>query len=293
DVHSISSASSEDSGIEIVLPREGRLKLREQHRRVRRLIQRGIDFTLAEICLQNAFPDTSQDHIKIVYRALLKAADELSDEDIMRRLKRKDDYAYEMCKIPSQRIPIFRGNVRKLAEGVPITAFGMVFGDKEKGEWLLRSHRFLYPFNYEAKTIDAGKIYGQPIFLEILRLAFFKQPDAFGFGISDRFCSSLPGKPNEVELPAPMLALVATAIYAAIDDCMNSRHHPRDFTANNYWNKYKDFVNELSNIRTNGPQQYHALMHGLWRRIIDPSGGRGQMGPPHTSLVDIAAMACE
>ncbi|KAI0629565.1 hypothetical protein C8Q77DRAFT_1181024 [Trametes polyzona] len=286
-------SSSDDSGIELVAPREGRFKLREQHRRVRRVIQRAIDITLAEVCLQNAFPDTSQQHLKIVYHAVLKAAEELDDQDVVRRLKKKDDYALELCKIPYQRIPIFRGNVRKLVEGVPITTFGMRLGDKERGEWLLRNHRFLFPYDYGAKTVEAGKIYDPPIFVEILRLAFFKQPDAFGFEISNRFYSSLPEKPDEIELPAPMLALVATAIYAAIDDCMEHRTHARDFTANNYWGKYKDFMNELSSIRTNGPQQYHVLMHGLWRRISDPSGSRGQAAPPHTSLVDIAAMARE
>ncbi|KAI0631685.1 hypothetical protein C8Q77DRAFT_1074678 [Trametes polyzona] len=272
------SSSSDDSGVDLILPREGRLRLKEQHRRVRRVIQHGIEFTLAEVCLQNAFPDSSQDHLKMVYRAILKAADELDDQDIVRRLKKKDNYAAELCKIPLQRIPIFRGNVRKLVEGVPITTFHMRFGDKEKGEWLLRNHRFLYPHDYEAKTIEAGKIYSPDIFVEMLRLAFFKQPDAFGFEISSRFYSSLPEKPDEVELPAPMLALIATAA--------------RDFTANNYWSKYKDFINELSSIRMNGPQQYHVLMHGLWRRIMDPSsGGRGHAGTPHTSLVDVAAMA--
>lgn len=128
-------------------------------------------------------------------------------------------------------------------------------------------------------------MYSPPIFIEILRVAFFKRANSFGFSVSRFFESSLPDKPEEKEIPASMLALVATAVrpcrdtnlapvtnlslqlYAAIDDCKNRLAQPRHFTANDYWNVYRDHIQELSNIRTKGPLQYHVLMHGFWRNL--------------------------
>lgn len=46
----------------------------------------------------------------------------------------------------------------------------------------------------------------------MLRVAFFKCPTSFGFKIAQEFASSLLDKPEEKEIPAPMLALVATAV---------------------------------------------------------------------------------
>ncbi len=44
--------------------------------------------------------------------------------------------------------------MRKLAEGQPCTAFGLMFGDKEKGDWLQEGFRYIYPFDYEVRMIS-------------------------------------------------------------------------------------------------------------------------------------------
>ncbi|OJT11577.1 hypothetical protein TRAPUB_11906 [Trametes pubescens] len=280
----------EDSGIEIVPPQHGKLKLTDQHRRVRRVLQHSIYTMLVDIGLKNAFPDGPQKQGKIVYRALTSAAGEYGYDDILKRLKKQDEYASELSKIPSQRIPTFRSHVRKLAEGQPCTAFGLMSCDKDKGDWLQEGFRYIYPFDYENKSIKASKPYSPPVFLEILRVAFFKRPSSLGFKICKHFESSLPDKPDEKELPASLLALVATALHAAIEDCKHGHAQPRDFTSNDYWGIYKDHMQELSTIRTRGPVQYHVLMHGFWRQLSSPMGNSSQAGVPRKSFLDVAAM---
>ncbi|KAL1937052.1 hypothetical protein VTO73DRAFT_15570 [Trametes versicolor] len=294
-IDNVSSTDSDsvDSGIEIVYPRRGKLKLKEQHRRVRRVIHHGINTMLADVALKNAFPDGPEKQGEIVKRALLSAASHFAYDDISRRLRKEEDYADDLCKIPAQRIPTFRSQVRKLVEGQPCTAFGLTFGDKEKGDWLQEGFRYIYPFDYENKTIKVGKPYSPPVFLETLRVAFFKRPSSLGFRISEHFESSLPDKPDEKEIPAAMLALVATALYAAIEDCKHNRVQPRDFSSNDYWGVYKDLIQELSTIRTHGPVQFHVLMHGFWRRISTPMGTSGPSGGPRKSFLNVAAMDVE
>ncbi|KAH9856107.1 hypothetical protein C2E23DRAFT_882237 [Lenzites betulinus] len=293
DDASATESESEDSGIEIVFPRKGKLKLNEQHRRVRRVVKRGIHTMLVNVSLKNAFPDGPQKSGHIIHRALLKAAAEFGYDDLVKRLKKQDEYTADLSKIPSQRIPAFRGQVRKLVDGQPSTALGLTSGDKEKGDWLQEGFRYIYPFDYETKTIKAGKPYSPPVFIETLRVAFFKRPSSFGFELSKHFESSLPEKPDEKEIPAAMLALVATALHAAIEDCKHGYKQPRDFTANDYWGVYKDHIQELSSIRMGGPVQYHVLMHGFWRQISIPAGSSNPAGAPRKSFLDVAAMSLE
>ncbi|KAI0633955.1 hypothetical protein C8Q77DRAFT_1072694 [Trametes polyzona] len=284
------NSDSDDSGIELVLPRRGKLKLRDQHRRVRRVLSRSILNVQVQLATKDAFPDGAQKHGKMVYRALLQAAADLGYEDIVKRLRKQDAYADELVKIPSQRIPTYRGAVRKLVEGQASTLFQLKFGAKEKGDWLHSKFRYIYPFDYEKKTHQASKPYTPPVYVETLRAAFFKRAKSLGFKIAHLAQSSLPDKPHEKELPAPLLALVATAIHAAIEDCKLGHRRPRDFSTNEYWGVYKDHMLILTNIRTKGPIQYHVLMHGLWRELY------GAMDHPENvadALPDIEAMARE
>lgn len=92
-------SDSEDSGIEVVLPQRGKLKLTDQHRRVRRVVKHSIYTMLVDIGLKNAFPDGPQKQGKIVYRALTSAAGEYGYDDILKRLKKQDEYASELSKI--------------------------------------------------------------------------------------------------------------------------------------------------------------------------------------------------
>ncbi|OJT12554.1 hypothetical protein TRAPUB_10898 [Trametes pubescens] len=290
---SATDSGAEESGIEIVPPRSGKLKLTDQHRRVCRVLKHSVHTVLLDVSLKNAYPDGPEKHGQTAYKALLNAAAEFGYGDIVKRLKKKDEYAAELCKIPSQRIPTFRGQVRKLVEGQPCTAFGLRFGDKVKGDWLQEGLRYIYPFDYETKTIKANQPYSPPVYLETLRVAFFKRSSSFGFNVSPHFTSSLLDKPDEKEMPAPLLALVATALHAAIEDCKHGYIQPHDFTANDYWNVYTDHIQHLSTIRSQGPAQYHVLMHGLWRQISSPMGPSGTAGAPRKNFLDVGAMAVE
>ena len=67
--------------------------------------------------------------------------------------------------------------------------------------------------------MDGSKPYGAAIYLDMLRVGFFKSSTSLGFKIMDRFTSSLLDKPDEKEIPAPMLALVATAVCVGYEWC--------------------------------------------------------------------------
>ena len=63
------------------------------------------------------------------------------------------------------------------------------------------------------QDVDGSKPYRHLVFAKILHLAFFKsRQSGVGFKIVSSFTSSLLDKPDEKEIPAPMLALTATTV---------------------------------------------------------------------------------
>ncbi len=64
----------------------------------------------------------------------------------------------------------------------------------------------------QKKTIVDTEPYSSSIFVEALTDTFFAKPRSYGYRIVSHFGSSLPEAPHEKEIPAAMLALVATAV---------------------------------------------------------------------------------
>jgi hypothetical protein len=97
--------------------------------------------------------------------------------------------------------------------------------------------------------------------------------------------SSIPNN-TELEIPAPMIALVATAvilflvdllniqliyewqIYAAITDWQTGSFKPRDFTASAYTDVYLRHITTLSDIKVKNPSAYHALTASLFKQCM-------------------------
>ena len=65
----------------------------------------------------------------------------------------------------------------------------------------------------ELQVQSQGKLaFTLPIFESVLRTSFYDNPRSFGYKVLNCFESSLLERPQEKEIPASMLALVATAV---------------------------------------------------------------------------------
>ncbi len=64
----------------------------------------------------------------------------------------------------------------------------------------------------QKKTIVDTEPYSTSVFVEALTDCFFARPRSYGYRIVSHFRSSLAEAPHEKEIPAAMLALVATAV---------------------------------------------------------------------------------
>ncbi|RDX39857.1 hypothetical protein OH76DRAFT_1367103, partial [Lentinus brumalis] len=258
--HASDSDDSDDDGIDLVLRKHGgRLKLKKQRPRVKRVTKQAIEDMMLNVCITNAYPDSPDKTNDFAQKSLIRSAKSVGDTDIAGRLKRDEKYWKRLATIPLQRIPNFRGKVKKITDALVKRTYGLKPGDALKVIWFQEGLRYIFPFDYEP--------YSSSIFVEALTDAFFAKPRSYGYRIVSHFGSSLPEAPHEKEIPAAMLALVATAIYASIDDYRNVRFEAGDFKSNLFIDIYRLNIATLSDYKNDQPRIYHDFMHGLFKEV--------------------------
>ncbi|KAI0648458.1 hypothetical protein C8Q79DRAFT_906184, partial [Trametes meyenii] len=259
------SDNGDTDSIELVEPGP-KLGLGAQRPRVKAVAQKAITEVIADVCLKNAFPEGPEKHNGFTCPTLVRVATELGYNDIVRRLKTDKKYAHYLGSIPAQRISTFRGKVKRtVTDGIVATSYGLQPGDNTLVEWLDEKLNYIYPHNYKNRKVDRALPYNPPIFVQVMRAAWFSRPQSYGFKIMDRYMSSSPEAPREKEIPAPMLALASTAIYASIVDYSASSYKAGDFTGNEFSQVYARNISVLQTIKDKKPNKYHVLMHNFFR----------------------------
>ncbi|CDO75133.1 hypothetical protein BN946_scf185010.g58 [Trametes cinnabarina] len=284
------AASSEpmtavDEGIEIVWPsRGGKVSLKAQRPRVRAVARDAIGEILASICLKNASPEGPEKQNHFAKHALIASAGKLGFSDIVDRLKSDREYAKALGTILTQWVSTFRGRTKMITDPLVATAYNLESGDEKRVEWLKDSLRYIYPGDFEVftrfscylptiltcwqkGTVEAQKAFSPPIFVRVLRSAFFNNSRSIGNALIEKFVSSDPSRPDEKELPAPMLALVSTAIFASIADYEFDVYDAAEFSADSFADSYAENMRLLEHIKMRGPKKYHLLMHHLLASI--------------------------
>ncbi|PPR04560.1 hypothetical protein CVT24_012069 [Panaeolus cyanescens] len=82
------------------------------------------------------------------------------------------------------------------------------------------------------------------------------------------FKSSHPDHPNEPELPIPLVALTATALYAAINNWANGTLCKGRFTGDSFKDKYEEHVASLDDLKKRAPNNFHHVMHTLYKKVL-------------------------
>ncbi|PIL30258.1 hypothetical protein GSI_07436 [Ganoderma sinense ZZ0214-1] len=264
--------NDEDPCIDIIWYGSNRPNLTDQHPRVYRVVRRTIRECEPNVCLLNAFPDEDGN---FAHPVLIKHATALGYVDMTKKLKSNKEtdefYHRKLCTIASQRVNLIRGKVKKACQRQVKTVYGLAVGDSEKVSWLLDGIAYIFPHNYQVlknHTVVGEEAFNVPIFEDMLSDAFFSKKNSFGFRIMSRFTSSDPEKPEEKEIPAAMLALVSTAIYASIEDYKHAPYEAGKFEVNSYLHVYKQNIAVLDDIKTGNLKAYHALLHGLYTCIV-------------------------
>ncbi|KAI1797996.1 hypothetical protein LXA43DRAFT_1088150 [Ganoderma leucocontextum] len=270
-----SDCDDNDECIDIVCLKGPRPNLNDQHPRVYRVAVRAIKEVETHIGTVNAFPEGEADGREYLRNILIKHATALNYKEMVKRLRddKRKKYWRKFASIPGQRVSLLRGRVKKLCEGTVRATYGLTIGDSAKVRWLLKGIAYTYPHDYTAQSVVRNQPFSLSIFVDMLQVAFFSKRTSYGHRISHLFMSSLPDQPDEKEIPAAMLGLISTAIYAAIDDFKFDRYEAQKFEANMFIQAYRKNLENLSKIKIKNTAAYHRLMHDLYIRVTGPAGG--------------------
>ncbi|KAH9160800.1 hypothetical protein EDB89DRAFT_1914350 [Lactarius sanguifluus] len=74
------------------------------------------------------------------------------------------------------------------------------------------------------------------------------------------------------EVPAPMVALVATAMYATLHEWHTGTPQVFEFSANTYLEVYRSNTDTLNFILNNWPNAYHLMMADIYTQASSNSG---------------------
>ncbi|KAI0833358.1 hypothetical protein BC628DRAFT_1498791 [Trametes gibbosa] len=270
----------------------GVLTLTVQHPHIRAMMRNAFPRIEADLTFIQAFPD-ALGRSQSVARAMISAADALGFRGLAARIRIDTTFTRILTAIPNQRVSTFRSTIKKCTDA-HVTAFYQIVPNEcvDKIEWLFNHLTYIYPHNYETRTIPWSKPYQHPAIATILRVCFFTGGGSFAHKHAKRFSSLSTARPNEIEIPAPMLALVGAALHASLMEWQTGVHRSAAFSGDMYVDVYNEHCILLAGIRNQNPRAYHTMMHRLFNVATGSLPATGAPAPGANALaqVDVNAM---
>ncbi|KAJ7307896.1 hypothetical protein DFH08DRAFT_1088522 [Mycena albidolilacea] len=257
----------------LVLPAPGRdIGLTAQDPELQFVLRSTIASIKSDLFFVDTYP-TIATRAGFVRPHLIKAAlIRLSSRHIHHRLVNDPDFAATLAPIPLDRINIIRGDFKKCA--VACLAGHYHLADLEEAEVkrrvedLLKDHRYIFPVDKKA----GGKLrfdqpFAHPAIIHILKELGFSKPSFVTEHLG--LFPTIPEKPDERELPVPLLAIPATALYAGFVELrMTGSRQPTLFTEDAFEDIYRNHVAAIELNRRDAPKATHKLLHGLFNQVM-------------------------
>ncbi|KAK6992937.1 hypothetical protein R3P38DRAFT_3078413 [Favolaschia claudopus] len=256
----------------IVLPAPGRdISLTAQPIMLQQVLRGAIFIIKIELLFIDAYPRMTSRAGYARERMIQAAVDIPAAAHILGRLGLDAPYAALLSSIPIDRINILRGNFKRTAVTCVPAFFSLAGLSSEKVktrvEELLKDHRYIFPPNGERLRLDQPFTQGAISF--VIKEEVFSNP-AFVTQNLDRFPARSRKHPSERELPDAMVALAATAVYAALVEYRNTgRRQNIPFTEDAYESTYRNHMETLSQTRNTAPNSMHNILHQLFNDVTE------------------------
>ncbi|KAI0349242.1 hypothetical protein OH77DRAFT_1415399 [Trametes cingulata] len=234
----------------------GVLSLNAQHPHICQTIRAAFPRLEANLAFIHAFPDALE-RGRSVAKAMFDAAGELGFLGLQMRFSQDNVFTRSLASIPNQRISTSRGAIKKIADAHVTAYYALGREDcKERVAWLLKHLTYIYPAEpYQHTSIVAT-----------LRACFFGGAHSFAAKHVSQFTSTLANRPDEREVPLVMLALVGTALHAALTEWRLGFQKALAFSGDSFLDAYNEHVLLLQDIKAKNPRAYHVMMHRLYQR---------------------------
>ncbi|KAN0134252.1 hypothetical protein V8E53_008024 [Lactarius tabidus] len=253
--------------------RSGKLKLMDQSRLIRDIIMESFTFLRASIILEHAFPDPVLTGT-FVMRALVSATSkDTSAASIRHRILNDHAYLAKIIALPRARISVFRAEVKERC----VTSVSLLINVQESkaalGELIDKqlndNYNYIFPRRSNGNILSAPALcshpYRSPIIISIIRDLFFTGRVSFVTRNQSLFPShqASDGAVNW-EVSKLMVALVATAYYAALNEWLMGEHKHFDFTTSMNLDVYNGHIDSLDKIESTQRGFYHRMMADIY-----------------------------
>ncbi|KDQ49878.1 hypothetical protein JAAARDRAFT_51553 [Jaapia argillacea MUCL 33604] len=261
--------SSVPNYADLKLGETGKINLGQQSEEVQDVMRRSIPRLLLEACFENTFP-IKKELTNLTTDILLHVAHEIGYTEIVNRLNQRAEsaevkkYRRRFASVPESRFTLARGDLKDTASKC-VASYHALPSDRDSCEKRVETlkarspqYPFIFPEGRNGKGLLRDKPFLHPMIIYVLREGFFGD-DSIVANFPGAF---IPKKGADPEVPPPMLALVATAVFAALDEWTSGTHTTIKFEANKYASIYQDHIHTRSDLEelpaTAGT--YHPLM---------------------------------
>ncbi|RPD62620.1 hypothetical protein L227DRAFT_561968 [Lentinus tigrinus ALCF2SS1-6] len=267
-----------------------------QHPHVQHAVRAALPSLEAHLVHDDPFPDGITLG-RNVTDALINNAGRLGYTGLEEALRMNDAVSRPLATLVKQRISTFRGGIKKIADANVAAFYNLVPNQCAPLVSALFDHlAYNFPFTWDATSetvnVQWHKPYGHAVYPAMLRVSFFTGTAAIGTQYPDLFNSSLDNRAEEKEISIPMLALVGTAIHAALTEWKTGTHYSIPFAADAYLDVYNEHRLVLSGIKAKNPRAFHSLMHRLYREAsgVTPAASTSTTANEMLSRMDWDAM---
>ncbi|KAH9038023.1 hypothetical protein EDB83DRAFT_2524601 [Lactarius deliciosus] len=247
---------------------------------VRNVVQEAIENLRASLLFNNAFP-TAPIAFAFTKESLITAAEKFKPgaTHIQCRLQQDEEYLGKIGPLVRARVPLMRSEIKDVCNAICVPILISLGSANNIAQVVcLQLHKFNYTFPTKRGLLVRTPARTHPYRNECIISAI---RDLFFTGGTKSFASCYnhlfpvhqgrDGTPAR-EVPAPMVALVATAMYATLHEWRTGTPQVFEFSANTYLEVYRSNTDTLNFILNNRPNAYHLMMADIYTQASSNSG---------------------
>ncbi|KAH9015558.1 hypothetical protein EDB84DRAFT_1443401 [Lactarius hengduanensis] len=270
-------------------PRQRNLLISLQPEDFKAILKEGIQ-SLHRYCAfrQGYIPmDAQTDHF---IELLIKTATKLNKPHYGARLQKDVVLQKEVCDLLSGRVSHYRTTIKQVA--VNLVSHGYKLENDEsmrvrQVKDLINNDKFIFEPKDDG-GINSTRPFQHPVIVDTLRGAFFKRKRGSTFAQKNRRCFPLGLSSVTLELPPAMVAIVAVAVHASLEE----KAYGIEFNADAYEDSYYIHIATLKEIEDNNKPAYRRLMSDLYKLVTDDPKTRVRDSSSNAMvLLDLNGMA--
>ncbi|KAN0129425.1 hypothetical protein V8E53_012757 [Lactarius tabidus] len=277
---------------DLVLPAGGtKPLLTNQTSLVRSIVHDTIENMQAMLRFNHAFPDSALAST-FAKDSLLTAAEKQAEKGkpgaaaVHSRLRHDVYHLAMIINLPRAWIPLLRSEVKERCHdlSVPeILAIGLASKIAEVIRLQLSDYTYTYPTAARSGLLSGlvrrTRPYRNARIILVIQELFFTGGD---MSFASRFDHLFPVYQDNKcmltrEVPAPMVVLVATALYATLHEWKSGKQHAIDFSANTYLNVYCAHIDTFKVIKEKRPNAYHVMMADIYTQASTTPDSDGKV----------------